>query len=285
MPAAGRSRTCGYARPFRWTVDRSQVMRVAASGFGRLTAPATAAHEAVADSRGAVDALLQARRGEGQEAHGRRRPGQRLHRQAPRHPHLSHHGVRRSRGRRPAQAHRHQRGDRERGIRDLDQALARPRLRHDHELHPGLRRSRHRLLPGAPLHQGPELEQLERAGARRRPRAGPAHHGPEEAQGDLRSRADHDPRERAAPLALLRGADRLHPGLRQRLSASTPRPSSTASKTSGSTRPEERARRERGGHGPLPRGASVLDGHHPGRADRRSSFSCCAWCRARWSSR
>src|SRR4030095_12213917 len=33
------------------------------------------AHEAVADSRGAVDALLQGRRGEGQEAHGRRRPG------------------------------------------------------------------------------------------------------------------------------------------------------------------------------------------------------------------
>src|SRR5262249_4748643 len=64
----------------------------------------------------------------------------------------------------------------------------------------------------APFDEGPELEQLERAGARRPARGGPAHDGPEEAQGDLRQGPDHDPRERAAPLALLGGHDRLHAG-------------------------------------------------------------------------
>ena len=38
-------------------------------------------------------------------------------------------------------------------------------------------------------------------------------HGPGEAEGDLRPRADQDPGERAAPLALLRRHHRLHPDL------------------------------------------------------------------------
>ena len=55
-----------------WTVDRSPGH---AGGRLRLRPPHRAGHradEAVAAPRGAVDALLQARRGQGQEAHGRR---------------------------------------------------------------------------------------------------------------------------------------------------------------------------------------------------------------------
>ena len=180
-----------------WAVDRGAVLRVAAAGFGRLTAPATAAHEGLAAPRGAVDALLQARRREGQEAPGRRRAGRRLHREAPGDPHLPHHGVGGAGGGGQPQAHRHHRGDRERRVRGVDQAVAGQGLRHDHEHHAGLRRPGHRVLPRAALHQGPELEQLERARARRPPGGRAAHHGPEEAQGDLRQGPDPDPRERA----------------------------------------------------------------------------------------
>src|SRR5204862_1193339 len=56
-----------------------------------------------------------------------------------------------------------------------------------------------------------ELELVERAGPRRHAGGGPAHAGSQEAQGDLRSRAAHDPRQRAAPVALLGRHDRLHP--------------------------------------------------------------------------
>ena len=92
------------------------------------------AHEAVAAPRRAVDALLQARHRQGQEAHGRRR------RRPPASPSSScviptfPTMVSGAPGRRrPAQAHRHHRGDRERRVRGLDQALARQGLRHDDE--------------------------------------------------------------------------------------------------------------------------------------------------------
>ncbi len=130
-----------------WTVDRAQVLRVAASGFGRLTAPATAP-------------MRQWQLPEEQW---------------------------------------------------MRQALAGQGLRPDDEHHAGLRRPRHRVLPRAALHQGPELELVERAGPRRHAGGGPAHAGSQEAQGDLRPRAAHDPRERAAAVALLRRHDRLHP--------------------------------------------------------------------------
>src|SRR5206468_3350398 len=86
-----------------------------------------------------VDALLQARRREGEEADGRRRPGTGLQREARRDPDLSHHGVGGAGGRRAAQAHRHHRRDRERGVRGLDQALAGQGLRPDDEHHAALR--------------------------------------------------------------------------------------------------------------------------------------------------
>ena len=167
--------------------------RGAARGRRRLRAPhraGHAAHEGLADPRGAVDALLQARRGEGQEAHGRRGSGRRLHREAAGDPHVPHHGLGGAGGGGEPQAHRHHRGDRERGVRGVDQALAGQGLRHDHEHHAGLRRPGHGVLPGPALHQGPELEQLERAGGRRPPRGRAAHDGPEEAQGDLRQGPD-----------------------------------------------------------------------------------------------
>ena len=150
-----------------WAVDRSQVLRVAAAGFGRLTAPATAPMKQWQLPEEAWMKYYKPDVERGQEAHGRGRAERRLHRQVHGDPHLPHHGVRGAGDRGPAQAHRHQHGDRERGVRDLDQAVARPRLRHDDEHHAGLRRSRHRVLPRAPLHQGPELEQLERARAGR----------------------------------------------------------------------------------------------------------------------
>ena len=116
------------------------------------------AHEAVAAPGRAVDALLQARRRQGEEAPGGRRGRLRVHRQAPRDPDLPDHGLGGAGRRRPAQEDRHHRGDRERRVRGVDQALARQGLRHDDEHDAGLRRSRHRVLPRAPLDEGPELE-------------------------------------------------------------------------------------------------------------------------------
>ena len=160
-----------------WAVDRAQVMRVAASGFGRLTAPATAPMKQwqlpeeqwmkyyKPDVEKAKKLLAEAG------------VGRRLHREARRDPDLPHHGLGRARHRRPAQAHRHQRRDRERGVRGVDQAVAGQGLRHDHEHHAGLRRPRHRVLPRAALHQGPELELVERARPRRAAGGGPPHDG------------------------------------------------------------------------------------------------------------
>ena len=172
-----RSRTCGCGRPSRGrsTAPRSCAWPPRASAGS--PPPATGADEAVAAPRRAVDEVLQARRREGQEAHGRGGAGGRLHREARRDPDLPHDGLGRAGRRRPAQAHRHQRRDRERRVRGVDQAVAGQGLRHDDEHHAGLRRSRHRVLPRAALHQGPELELVERARPRRAAGGGPAHDG------------------------------------------------------------------------------------------------------------
>jgi len=173
-----------------WAVDRSQVLRVAAACFGRLTAPATAPmkqwqlpEEAwmkyyKPDVEKAKKLMAEAGQAAGfnREVHGD--------------PDLPDHGGGGAGHRQPAQAHRHHHGDRAGRVRDLDQAVARQGLRHDDEHHSGLRRPGHRVLPRACTPQGPELEQLERAGPGRSARGGPAHDGPEEAQGDLRPGAD-----------------------------------------------------------------------------------------------
>ena len=202
-----------------WTVDRAQVLRVAAAGFGRLTAPATAPmkqwqlpeEQWMRYYKPDVDKAKKLMADAGQAGGFTvKLAGD---------PDVPDHGLGCAGGRRPAQEDRHQRRDRERRVRGVDQAVAGQGLRHDHEHHAGLRRSRHRLLPRASFHQGPELEQLERARAGRPPRGRPPHDGPEEAQGDLRPRADHDSRERAAPLALLGRHHRFHPDLREGLQA------------------------------------------------------------------
>src|SRR5205814_7716144 len=160
-----------------------------------------------------------------EEAHDRRGPRRRLHREARGDPDVPHDGPGRAHRRCPAQEDRHHRGDRERRVCRVDQALAREGLRHDDEHHAELRRTGHRVLPRAPYDEGPELEQLERARARRPARGGAADARPEKAQGDLRPRPDPDPRERPAPLALLRGHDRLHAGLREGFQAASDDPS------------------------------------------------------------
>src|SRR5262249_11858173 len=200
-----------------WAVDRAQVMRVATAGFGRLTAPCTAPMKQwqlpeeqwmkyyKPDLEKAKKLMAEAGVPNGFSVKCS---------VIPTFPTMVS-GAPVIAG--PAQAHRHQHGDRERRVRGVDQALARPRLRHDHERDARVRRSRRGVLPPAALDQGAELELVERAGGRRAPGRGPAHDGPEEAQGGLRPPADHDPRERAAPLALLGRSDRLHAGRRQGL--------------------------------------------------------------------
>ena len=146
-----------------YAVDRSAILRVAAAGFGRLTAPATAPMKQwqlpedqwmkyyKPDLDKAKKLLADAGLPEW------------LRREALRHPDVPDDGQRGAgRGREP-EAHRDQRRDRERRVRGVDQAVARPRLRHDDEHHAGVRRPRHRVLPGAPRDQGPELEQLQPA--------------------------------------------------------------------------------------------------------------------------
>ena len=76
-----------------WAVDRGQVMRVAAVRLRPAHRARDGAHEAVAAPGRAVDALLQARHRQGEEAHGGRRGRLRVHRQAPRDPDLPHHGL------------------------------------------------------------------------------------------------------------------------------------------------------------------------------------------------
>ena len=76
-----------------WAVDRSQVMRVATAGFGRLTAPATAPMKQWQLPEEQWMTYYKQRRREGQEAHGRGRRRRRLHRQVHGDPDVPHDGV------------------------------------------------------------------------------------------------------------------------------------------------------------------------------------------------
>ena len=226
-----------------WAVDRSQVMRVAAAGFGRLTAPATAPMKQWQLPEEQWMKYYKPDVEKAKKLMAEAGAGGRLHREAacviPTFPTMVS-GA-------PVIAAQLKRIGITAEIENVEYAVWIKRwLAKDFDMtmntHAGLRRPRHRVLPRAALHQGPELELVERARARRPAGGGPAHDGPQEAQGDLRPGADHDPRERAAPLAVLGRHDRLHPGHASRASASTRRRCCTASRASGSTRPRQTER-------------------------------------------